>query len=662
METAVRQTDLQWLRQWLQHRLHHHIPPSISFDVRCALKQGNLLVLVQHPTTMALDVAQTFAGLEQALQALDTHQIKHLTEQPVPLPVRLYLRVMGQQQPYADTTFTLTAPAALQSAAAQPEIVHEEVVKSEVVKSEVTGLATVLNTSSTQNSADADNRETPLLAHLATSAGSDKPEELLGSGAASVEGEPHHFAGETVRETSSIGYKTARRSGQLALVSRLASISFLAQIPVPVLVLSSVVGLMTVIGGAFILTRPCVLGECPPLEQAQRLSQQSAQLAHPKASANDVVSAYHQLTEANYLLGTIPPWSPHYEVAQALLQSYGTRSEVYGKVVTALQQANAAANKSQNPPHPLSTWREVQQLWQKAIAVLETVPSDNPIYLLAQEKRSEYQTNLAGINQRIRTEQRSQEQIAAARAAAEAAQIRETNAKSVEGWQSAYNTWQVVVNTLTTVSQGTMAYAEAEQLLAIYQPKLASARNRYTQEKASAEAYSQTLRLAQQARLSEQRRQWSQAVEQWRSALTNASQIGDNSSYHEQIQALIATYETALSTAQANLRTAVVAQDAETLLNQACTGTSTICSYTMGSGAIEVRFTSDYDWAVQAIITESPLPGSAATQQALREYINSLLQTFATVSQTAQKPIDFYNAEDQIFATYDVQLGGYAQR
>jgi hypothetical protein len=647
METAVRQSDLQWLRQWLQQELHRHISSPSPIDVRCALKQGNLLVLVQHPASVALDANQTLVVLEQGIRTLDT-QLEQFADGADNLPVRLYLRVVGQQQPYTETAFLLAFSRTVPPGIEQHPVTAGDALSSNEPAIVPTAVPTADVAASEREQANEQINET---------------EDGVAPGAIAPSAPPpNHFVEATASSARPIGRNPIRYS-QEDLASRLASIPFLARIPLPVLMLCSIVGLGAVASGVFILTRPCVLGECQPLEQAQRLSQQSAQLAHPEASANDVVKAYHQLAEANYLLGTIPSWSPRYEVAQALLQTYGARSEIYGKVVASLQQANSAAQKSQNPPHPLATWREIQQLWQGAIAGLETIPSDSPIYLLAQQKRSEYQRNLAGINQRIRTEQRSQDHIAAARSAAEAAQIRETNAKSVAGWQAAYGTWQVVVTTLNTVSQGTMAYAEAEQLLAIYQPRLTAARNRYLQEKASAEAYGQALQLAQQARLSEQRRQWSQAVEQWRNALANAEQISNGTSYHEQIQALIATYETALSTAQANLRTAVVAQDAETLLSQACAGTSTICSYTMGSGnAIEVRFTSDYDWAVQAIVADSPLPGATATQQALREYINSLLQTFATASQTAQKPIDFYNSEGQVFATYDAQLGGYARR
>lgn len=653
METAVRQSDLQWLRQWLQQELHRHISSPIPIDVRCALKQGNLLVLVQHSASVAVDANQTLVVLEQSIRTLDNRLVEQFADRAGNLPVRLYLRVVGQQQPYTETSFMLAVPRTVPPETEQHPVTTGDALSSnEPAAVEPAAVATVVPPTDVAES-EREQANEPI----------NETEEGLALGAIAPSASPlNHFVETTASSARPIGRNPIRHS-QEDLASRLASIPFLARIPLPVLMLCSIVGLGAVASGVFILTRPCVLGDCQPLEQAQRLSQQSAQLAHPKASANDVVKAYHQLAEANYLLGTIPSWSPRYEVAQALLQTYGARSEIYGKVVASLQQANSAAQKSQNPPHPLATWREIQQLWQGAIAGLETIPSDSPIYLLAQQKRSEYQRNLAGINQRIRTEQRSQDHIAAARSAAEAAQIRETNAKSVDGWQSAYGTWQVVVSTLNTVSRGTMAYAEAEQLLAIYQPRLTTARNRYLQEKASAEAYSQAVQLAQQARLSEQRRQWSQAVEQWRNALANAEQISNGTSYHEQIQALIATYETALSTAQANLRTAVVAQDAETLLGQACAGTSTICSYTMGSGnAIEVRFTSDYDWAVQAIVTDTPLPGATATQQALREYINSLLQTFATASQTAQKPIDFYNSEGQVFATYDAQLGGYARR
>jgi hypothetical protein len=644
METAVRQNDLQLLRQWLLRELRSKLSAPIPLDIRCALKQDNLLVLAQHPATVTPDVEQLFAVLEESIRRLRPEVIERITGQTEMVPVRLYLRLVGQPQPYTQRFFTLVLPAVAQI----PD--HPPAPDS--------ASATVVRPTDVSPSIAAEDSPQVIAPGVNDAIAASEQTEEEAIAPPLLQPPPT----EPVPEPGSIQHRSKPYAPKDGLVSRLGSIPFLERIPLPLLVFCSLVGVITFAGGLFILTRPCVVGGCKPLEDAQRLSQQSAQLARPTATADNVVEAYNHLTEANYLLSTIPTWSPHYDVAQALLQAYGVRAEVYGKVVAALQQANKAAHKSQNPPHPLVTWREIQQLWQGAIALLETVPSDSPIYLLAQQKQSEYEANLAGINQRIRSEQQSQGQISSARSAAEVAEVRETNAKSVDGWRSAYATWQVVVNTLKAVPPGTMAYAEAEQLLAIYQPKLTASQNRYNQEKASAEAYSQALSLAEQARVSERRRQWSQAVAQWQNALTNAQQVSNGTSYHDQIQALISTYQTALTTAQTNLRTAVVAQGAEVALNRACSGSSTICTYSMGATAIQVRLTTDYDWAVRSVIANNPLPGDANTQQALKDYINTLLQSFATASQTAQMPVDLYDAQGQVFGTYDPQLGGFVQR
>jgi tetratricopeptide (TPR) repeat protein len=435
-----------------------------------------------------------------------------------------------------------------------------------------------------------------------------------------------------------------------------------SRFPLPILAMAAAAGLFVLAGSLYALTRPCVIGACVPLQTAQRLSQESTQLVQPNASALDVSEAYQKLAEGSYLLGTIPRWSGKYTEAQALLQVYGTESEVLEQVVAALQTANDAAHASQNPPHPLETWEAIRGQWEAAIALLEQVSTDHPIHPLVQQKLTEYQANLSMISQRIGIEQQAQDKIKLARETARLAEAREGVADSAEGWQLTHVTWQVVVNLLQQIPLGTMAYAEAEQLLAIYQPRLDNARDRRMQEEISANAYSQAVTLAEEARKLEQQNQWSQAVSQWRSALANAQQVPTGTTYHSQIQPLINSYSTSLSTAQETLRSAVAIGSAQSQLEQTCAGTPRVCTFTLTNEVIQVRITPAYDQAVEQAMANSQAAGDQNAQAEIAAYVNALLRALASISESTQVPVELYNADGSVFGTYVPELSGYVTR
>jgi hypothetical protein len=110
------------------------------------------------------------------------------------------------------------------------------------------------------------------------------------------------------------------------------------------------------------------------------------------------------------------------------------------------------------------------------------------------------------------------------------------------------------------------------------------------------------------------------------------------------------------------MRAASTIQAATAGLDRVCMATSRICTYTIQPNAIQVQLTTEYDWAVEAVLTSSPLTGDANTQAALKNYVDMLLSTFSEVSNQAQLPLDLYNADGRVFGTYDPQLGGFARR
>ena len=146
-------------------------------------------------------------------------------------------------------------------------------------------------------------------------------------------------------------------------------------------------------------------------KRRRTISQAAFKTVQTTESAIAIAKAYDDLGTAKTLLKSIPAWSGQHQAAQTLLADNDAKSTVIGQLVRTLKKGNEAANRSQNPPHPLPEWREIQRLWRESIVALEKIPSDTTLYPVAQRKINEYRTNLEGINKRVVVEQQAQEEV-----------------------------------------------------------------------------------------------------------------------------------------------------------------------------------------------------------------------------------------------------------
>lgn len=364
--------------------------------------------------------------------------------------------------------------------------------------------------------------------------------------------------------------------------------------PLPLVFAGAGIGLVMFLGSLYALSRPCVVGTCTAIPKAQKLSSESEATFQRPQSGKEILDAQEKLNNAIALLEDIPYWSNHYNDAQSLLATYRLKADKVETVVVALQKAAKAGYAAQNPPHSAEEWLKVQQLWREAIAPLERVPRDSKLYKLAQQKTKSYKANLAAVNQRTANERRAKASLAAAKQAAQIAEVRQGVAQSLESWQVVYSTWQIASNRVKEIPEGTTSYTEAQQLLALYQPKMAIALGRKTEEQSAQDSIKRSLRLAQLARNSQASNQWTAAVINWRGALTYIRQVPNTSFYYTKTPQLVNFYTAALSQAQAQLRVATVVQQALQDLKQTCVGSPQVCTYAVANNIIKVRLTPAY--------------------------------------------------------------------
>ena len=92
MKVEVQQEDLQLLATILQEHLCAEVLSGELFRVKCAVKNHQLMILVEHPLSVATHTQQVFAVLEEALESLPGGRNQQ---------VEIFIRIASEKLPYA---------------------------------------------------------------------------------------------------------------------------------------------------------------------------------------------------------------------------------------------------------------------------------------------------------------------------------------------------------------------------------------------------------------------------------------------------------------------------------------------------------------------------------------------------------------------------------
>ncbi len=606
VESATPQSDLQRLAQYLQRQLRS-LPLAEPLQIQCVVKQGNLMILGQHPLTEEPQAPAVFGALQQALQTLPPALLNGLAPETVKAltHVKLYLRALGQRQPYAYHLCELASP--------------------------VTSVPEVPSTVSTEAAA-------PLA----------EPIAALDMDAAALNPERDEYASieqDDPANNSDLPLTKPSDLIPLELEEPPVVLSKPVRSPLlPWLVAGVGISIIAFGSGLWFMSRPCMAGACEPLQSAQALSQQSTQTIQAAKTGQALQQARQQLAEAERILQTVPTWSSHHNEAQALQQTYQSQVEALDRVLAAEGKATTATQKSQTLPLSTADLQTTQALWRDAIAQLQTIPQTDALYAFAQQRLTAYTANLAAISKLTSAEQQAQKQLAVAKETATIATTRQGIAQTPENWQLVQSTWQVAVNSLRQIPTSTTSYAESQQLLSDYRPKLAAARDRATQEQIAKRAFTQALALAQKADAAQRKNQWSQAVINWREALTNAKQVPSGTTYGEPAQPLVASYTTSLKQAEARLQFATAMQRTRADLNRVCAGSPKLCSFAIASDVIRVQFTPSYERALRTAFVVGR-SGDYGTLGGAVNHIETLQTALQTIANNAGLPMEVYSAD-----------------
>ncbi|QQE66901.1 hypothetical protein GFS31_36050 [Leptolyngbya sp. BL0902] len=424
-----------------------------------------------------------------------------------------------------------------------------------------------------------------------------------------------------------------------------------------------VAGVILVSSGLFAvaLTRPCVVGRCERLAEAQAYYGQAQETLAFSPSATDLNAAQGDLQRAIDRLAPIPSWSGAYEAAQVDLQRYRQELRAVQAILQAKTTAARAADLSQNPPHTVERWVTIHQLWRQAIDQLETVPDTSPAYDYAQKKRSEYRTNHSAIGRRIVAEEEAEANFNTAIQTGILAQQRMETASSLAGWQLAIKEWQAAIKGLSLIPQGTLIYEQAQAQMREYQQHLHRTTHQGQLENASAHNYDQAIRAARAAAAYEAQGQWSLAVNHWQRAVASAQQIPLGTVLAEEGALLLETYEPALLNAQGRLRGAVAIQSLTTTLGTICSEVGGSCTVREDPTQVKITLATPHAEALRQAITPVAADGTFGFTQTLTPQTQSLIEQVTTLSHQVNRQVAIYDSQGGFVARYRPDVGGFVR-
>lgn len=608
MTVAERQSNAQILEVKLQKHLQAAGFKNLPLYISCDFRDDSLTVVGEHPRSLVLKAKPTFTVLEAAILEIEPEAIQQ---------IGLCLKITGQKQPYAFHSFNMERTVVSR----YPVSKSRDKSSSAIVPVSLRKEEENVNLQEFESTLEEDFDNTQADIYPV----SNGVESIMVQAADISESEYNPFEATDMEPV-------AKKSFRLPLLT---------------LVWLAGAGAVTAILLSFVyaLSRPCVIGKCTAIANAQQLSQESAKTLKVKNTSNSsVAEARGKLDRAIAHLEAIPFWSSRYTEAQRQLQTYRSQKKNLNAILDAARLANSASLKAQNPPHAAQEWIEVQSLWSDAIAPLNQIPKNSLVYELAQKKLKEYRGNLAVAKKRLLAEEQGQNKLTVAKNNAQVTEAREGVAQLAESWQKVESGWQTSVSTLSSISKGTKAYEQAKVLLPKYETNLAKARDRKTIEEIAEDSYTQAVTSAAQARIFEQRNGWFQASEYWRKALTAAQEVPTITSYYIKARSLIVSYKAALHQVEAKLRAEKILLKARNDLDKVCNSAPKVCDFTVSNDLIAVQMTPAYVQKLQQTFLKAG-DQDTKTRQGVQKHLRTLQIALEAISDNAGVPLKLYDAD-----------------
>lgn len=480
MTVATRTDNLQLLANNLQEHLRADVPSGEFFEVRCAVKNHQLMILTQHPQGVAVDTENIFTVLKEALSK-NSHEYQQEK-------IDIFLRVVGVKLPYAKRSLTL-----------EKQYDNENIKQVEknfsVPNSSALTYSPILET-------DADSSSLLEIPDLPDNSDNSEPKPAFNI-------KLMLLAAIGVMVTATLGGAyVATRPCLITKCNQLKTAQYLndsyGEFVEQINSERDLARLQTKIDSAIINLRQ-IPGLSPYSQQSQQLSLslsdkseeiqqvftafQAAQIAEQKSKTP--VSNLKQLQDRRRLwrqaispLEAINRDRELYQLAQEKLRSYRTNLKVvnallqkedrYSRKIASAKAVAIVAEKRQATAKTLQDWQKVEATWKSAVNALNSIPAKSPAYSDARKLISEYTPPL------LAAKNRNTKELMAAKTYRQALNA-VSQAKRYERqnqWTAAVTNWQTALSSAQQVATSSAYSVEADKLIAPATVSLQQAREK----------------------------------------------------------------------------------------------------------------------------------------------------------------------------------------
>ena len=395
------------------------------------------------------------------------------------------------------------------------------------------------------------------------------------------------------------------------------------------------------------VTRPCVWDSCPPLAQAEQLvavSPLSLQ-GNSQPQTFNTLLLENQLQEAIALLEPIPVWSSYYGQASQQKKDYQARLAILSTLNPAIAQTNQAQQLLQRSPLTVSELQEVVTLWEKVLAALQPLPSDNPYRSIVQQQLQTATQGLRLTQQRLLDEQQAEQSWQKATELAVLARVQGSNVRSLGDLNRLAVLWQEVLQNLQRIPLGTSLSPKALKQAEVYSLDYKTLESRRQLEAQAEARYQEAIaisKVSEQASLSQQ---WSIAVAQGQKAVNLLKGIPGNSFVGEKAKNLLLSAMLQLQTAQTQLQGNQRSQQVKQQLETLCSQWTRTCEYRIEKDRIKVRLTDAYVRQIWDAALQAKAQGNLPSQTGVLNHISYLEQTLQMISTQSGLPLELYHAK-----------------
>lgn len=484
MQVAVIEEDLQFIAQILQEQLRAEIPSGEFFQVKCAVKNDQLLILTQHPQGVSADTDNIFAVLEEALRSLLNHHGQR---------VEIFLRITGVKLPYAKYSLVL------QGLEAKVDQAVGEEEKIDNSSPSTTSDSLVDDQSPTNTPNEPEDRlfdpmaDAPDLSFYTTikSRRPIKPIVLgvavtgiavLGAAAYLLTRPCVMFECKEIQTAENLQKSWQRQIQNAKSESELIKVQ--QQLVEATLALKKIPGYSPRYQEAETLatnlsrkseTINKIVKAFGAASLATKKSQTSANsLEELKARQKlwrQAIAPLETISANNELYGLVQPRLGIYRAKLRTVNQQLQLEDKWLKKITAAKNVANAATKQETTAKTLSELQKVQSTWQVAINALSIIPKTSSVYSQAQQLLIEYKPKL------VAARDRATQQLLAAKTYKQAIENAE-QAKRYEKqnqWQAAVTYWNQALSAAKQVKEDSLYYIQAQTLIQPYSTSLKQA-------------------------------------------------------------------------------------------------------------------------------------------------------------------------------------------